>query len=366
MIGRRVSSFAHAAVRSACSRAVVAPVAAVVPRLSVAAYSTLGELVAERTAAKPRHEVLRVPHQDIVWDNTDLKEQSDALACGLLEIGYTRGSKLALWLANETEHLCAVLAASRIGCTIVSIDPHANADAVRDVLKAEGCRGLMFGQRFKSEHRGKAVQSITDLSTYHWGDMVNDKSMRKLRHLINTGHEDIRGVIQYKHFPVYNPSPNPLPSIKLSKDDVLIVPYTASADGAASRGEPLTQGDLISTAKSAAKSMSLGGDDVVCVAAWQHSRFGLAAGTLAALHAGAKVIIPAREENASAALNSVAEFGATAFVGRAHSLADAPGLATFDLSSLRSGLLAGAAAPPELTGVQAIDEESVQVGKALA
>lgn len=307
------------------------------------------------------------------------QEQSDALACGLLEIGYTRGSKLALWLANETEHLCAVLAASRIGCTIVSIDPHANADAVRDVLKAEGCRGLMFGQRFKSEHRGKAVQSITDLSTYHWGDMVNDKSMRKLRHLINTGHEDIRGVIQYKHFPVYNPSPNPLPSIKLSKDDVLIVPYTASADGAASRGEPLTQGDLISTAKSAAKSMSLGGDDVVCVAAWQHSRFGLAAGTLAALHAGAKVraalslhgvwlprvftvrvpgrlqvIIPAREENASAALNSVAEFGATAFVGRAHSLADAPGLATFDLSSLRSGLLgmsrcACGHAPPQNT-----------------
>ena len=122
MIGRRVSSFAHgtrslcglgsdhllpaiyagvplpcswcglrcrfsccvcsAAVRSACSRAVVAPVAAVVPRLSVAAYSTLGELVAERTAAKPRHEVLRVPHQDIVWDNTDLKVCAPAWHAG--------------------------------------------------------------------------------------------------------------------------------------------------------------------------------------------------------------------------------------------------------------------------------------------
>lgn len=217
--------------------------------------------------------------------------QTDALACGLVELGYTSESKLAVWLANEVEHLCAVLAAAKIGCQLVVLDPHLSVDAVESVLKAEGCRGLMFGPRFKSQARSKDVQQLTDLGLWHWGDLVNEKSMRNLRHLINIGHEEIGGIMQYKHFPVYDPMPNPLPALSgaVSSDDVLIIPYTAAEDGSAVQGAPLTQADLLATAKASAASMELGRDDVVCVSAYQSSRFGLAAGSLAALHAGSKV-----------------------------------------------------------------------------
>lgn len=339
----------------------------VVPRRigSIAAstrlFNTLGDLVAARAAANPRSEVLKVPHQDLTWDATELQQQTDAVAAGLLEMGYTRGSKLALWMGNEAEYLAVVLAAGKIGCTLVAIDPHVTLDGVKAILKGEGCRGLMFSQRFKSEHRGQAMKELTDLENWRWGDYVNDKSMRSLRHLINTGHEDIRGVLQFKFFPVYDPMPDPLPAIRatLSENDVLVIPYQAGADGAGVRGEALTQGDLINTAKNSAKTMKLNGDDVVVVSSWLSGRFGLAAGSLAALHAGAKVIIPAREESASAALNCVGEYNATALVGSATSLADAPALPTFNLASLRTGLLAGVASPPELTGVQAVDETAL-------
>lgn len=217
--------------------------------------------------------------------------QTDAVAAGLLEAGYTRDATLALWLANETEHLVTVIAAAKIGMRVVVIDPHVNIDGVAAVLKDEGCRGLMFGQRFKSEARTKLVAALTDLELWHWGDNVNDKSMRKLRHLINTGHEEVRGILQFGSLPVYNPMPDPIPLLRptLSADDVLVVPYSAADDGSAVRGEPLTQGALVATAKASAKAMSLSGEDIVCVSAWLHSRFGLAAGSLAALHAGSKV-----------------------------------------------------------------------------
>lgn len=313
-------------------------------------------------AAHPKREVLKVPHQDVSWSAQDLQEQTDALAAGLIEIGYKRGTKLALWIANETEHLAAVLAASKVGCVLVTIDPAASADTVKEVLKAEGCRGLMFGQRFRGEHRGQAAAGITDLEDWHWGDMVSDKSMRSLRHLINTGHEVIEGIMQYKHFPVYNPMPDPLPMVRqqLSGDDVLLVPY--GADGA--RGEALTQADLIKTAKAAAGEMGLTKEDVVCVAAWQHSRFGLAAGSLAAMGVGSKVVIPSREEDGDAALAAVATHGVTALVGSGASLAEAT--ATYDVSSVRTALVDGEGAPAALGGVKTVSAAAVQSGAALA
>ena len=177
------------------------------------------------------------------------------------------------------------------GGRVIVIDPHVSIDGVATVIKAEECRGLMFGQRFKSEARTKLVAALTDHEFWHWGDNVTDKSMRKLRHLINTGHEEVRGILQFGSLPVYNPMPDPIPILRptLSADDVLVVPYSAAADGSAVRGEPLTQGALVSTAKASAKAMNLSGEDIVCVSAWLHSRFGLAAGSLAALHAGSKV-----------------------------------------------------------------------------
>lgn len=326
---RAVSSISKVAMRSAPRSLLAAS--------TLRSASTLGDAISRVAAEHPKREVLRVPHQEITWSAGDFETQTNALAAGLLEIGYKRGTTLAVWIGNETEHLCAVVAAARVGCVVVDIDPEASVSDVAGVLKAENCRGLMFGQRYNGEHRGKQMSEITDLENWHWGDMVQDKNYRSLRHLINTGHEDLDGVMQYKHFPVYDPMPNPLPMVagSIDSDSPLVIPYSATESGVV-RGTPVSQNDLLKSAGAAAKAMGLAKEDVVCVAAGQHTAFGLA-GSLAALTVGSKVILPSRELDGDAAFEAASEYGATALVSSEAVLGGTT--KSFDASKLRTGLL---------------------------
>lgn len=340
--------------------------------------STLGDIVDARVAENPYRDCAVVQHQRIKWDFGDLKDQVDAVAAGLYEIGYGPGSRLALWLGNDSEHLVTTLAAAKLGVTIVSVDPDLSAADVGAVLSEESVRGLIFGQRYKGKARTQDVAGLVpELEQHQWGDTVKSKRLRSLRHLINTGSEQVDGIMHFNHFPVYNPMPDPLPRVRsvLNPADPFVVPYTAGAtDGAPVRNAELSQKDLLDTAAAAAGAMKLTDQDTVVATADLSTRFGMGAGPLAALHAGARVVLPSREFGAAAALKAISTHVATAVTGDANGFAAmaaeaASNEGAYNLSSVSRGIAAGAKGVDAKLGsatVQAVDGDAVQAGKALA
>lgn len=335
------------------TRSVGAGVASAAPlgarALSAAAGSgggaSVGDLLDARVGATEHRNALVAMHQRIKWDYGDLAKQVNATAAGLYEGGYGPGSRIATWLANDTEALVVTLAASKLGTTVVAIDPSANVDDVVDVLREENARGLVFGQRFSAQDRVAAVAAaFPELSGYVWGDAVRSKRLRSLRHLVNTGTDGADGVRQFTEFLVYDPQPDPLPRVRslVGADDATVVPY--SADG--QRGAVVSQADLLETAVAAADALNLSVDDTVVATAGLHTRFGFAAGPLAAIHSGARLVLPAREFAAAATIKAMSTHKATAVVGSpehiaAVAAADAGGA---DLSSLTKGLVEGGGA----------------------
>jgi len=284
-------------------------------RAAPAAFSTVIGVVDTNVSVRPDREVYKQLEQEANLDSKQLQKHANAFARGLLEVGYKKGTRLALWMANETEHLVALLAATRTGVVIVSIDPDVPTTAISDILAAEKCRGILFTERYKGEHRGLTLPplfpQVTELVP---GDSLRIKTHRHLKDFISTGLDDLKGAVStFQHVPMYGTLGDPLEEVKnlAGADDVALIPYTSKA-GEVVKGSPLTQKELLAAATKSAAALKLSPDDVVLLTAPLHSLQGFASGALASFLSGSQVIIPSKEFDAEKSASAVCSYRVSA------------------------------------------------------
>jgi fatty-acyl-CoA synthase len=299
----------------------------------------LGETIgaALRRAARDhgtREAVVDVPSGQR-WTYERLDADVDALARALLGLGVGRGDRVGIWAPNRPEWVLVQYATARIGAILVTVNPAYRAHELRYVLNQAGVGVLIAAESFRGwDYRAMVEQAHSDcaaLSTVVY--LGTPGWTRLLRHGDGVTAEGLAAR-----------------EAELSFDDPVNIQYTSGTTGFP-KGATLSHHNILNNGHFVADRQRWSPEDRVCVPVPFYHCFGSVLGNLGALTHGACVVIPGPGFEPAATLAAVERERCTVLYGVPTmfiaELAD-PAFATFDLSSLRTGVMAGSPCPVEV------------------
>lgn len=304
-------------------------------------YSTLGEAFDEATARWGEREALVVCHQNIRWTYAELKRQVDRFAAGLIELGLSPGDRIGIWAPNCAQWVVAQFATAKAGLILVNINPAYRVSELEYALTKVGCRALITADRFKSTDYLAMLRSLGD-------------RLPTLRFLIRieAGHEP--GFIDWNHVSELTSS-SALAKLQalqhqLQPEDPVNIQFTSGTTGLP-KGATLSHLNILNNGYFVARAMRLSEVDRVCIPVPLYHCFGMVMGNLGAVTHGAAMIYPGESFEAEATLRAIARESATSLYGVPTMFIaelEHPTFAEHDLSSLRTGIMAGAPCPIEV------------------
>jgi fatty-acyl-CoA synthase len=316
--------------------------AAASPELSYASGVADTPLLGETIDANLRRTVAAYPHRDAVVDIStgrrlsyaELDSQIDALARGLLALGVSKGERVAVWAPNCIEWFLVQYATARIGAVLVNINPAYRTGEVKYVLAQSGAVALVSALRHRSTDHRSILTGLTEATSLRNVLYIGDSSWD---HMLAVGQSITDNVMADR-------------SAELSFDDPINIQYTSGTTGTP-KGVTLTHHNILNNGFFVGKTMGIGPDDRICVPVPFYHCFGMVLGNIAATTHGACVVIPSPTFDARSTLRAIEVETCTAIYGVPTmfvSMLNAAGFADFELSSLRTGIMAGSPCPSEL------------------
>ncbi len=303
---------------------------------------TIGQNLARTVSVHGNREALVVKHQDIRWTYNEFWEQVDTVARALVARGFEKGDRIGIWAPNVSEWILIQYATARIGVVQVSINPAYRTHEVAYVLNQSGCRGLVAATSFKTsdyqamvaEVRGDvpSLEQVIFIGTQDWDDLIGaaEQVTSEAVAQIEAG---------------------------LSPNDPINIQYTSGTTGFP-KGATLSHRNILNNGYFVAEACGYTEVDRVMVPVPLYHCFGQVMGNLGCTTHGATIVYPAAAFEPVATLRAVAEESATSLYGVPTmfiaQLAE-EGFADFDLSSLRTGIMAGSPCPIEVMR-QTIDD----------
>ena len=299
----------------------------------------LGETIGDclrRTAARvgAREALVDVPSGGR-WTYRQLDDQVDRLARALIALGVGKGERLGIWAANRPEWVLVQYAAARIGAVLVNINPAYRTDELRYVLRQAGVGVLVAAEAF----RGAGYRAMVEQAR---------PQCPALSSVIYLGTGDWAGLLRLGD--EAGPGPLAAREAELSCDDPINIQYTSGTTGFP-KGATLSHHNILNNGYFVARRQRWSEADRVCVPVPFYHCFGNVVGNLGAITHGACVVIPAAVFDPRATLAAVERERCTVLYGVPTmfiaELAD-PAFGGFDLSSLRTGIMAGSPCPVEV------------------
>jgi fatty-acyl-CoA synthase len=269
------------------------------------------------------------------WTYRELSDDVTAVALGLAALGVIKGDRVGIWAPNRAEWTLVQYATAKLGAILVNINPAYRVHELEYVLGQAGISTLVSAVDFKTSKyaemieevrpRCAALRDVVLLGTPAWTD------------LIETGR---RG------------DPAMLAEIAgtLTADDPINIQYTSGTTGFP-KGATLSHHNILNNGFFVGELCSYTEADRICIPVPFYHCFGMVMGNLAATSHGACMVIPAPGFDPAATLRAVAAERCTSLYGVPTmfiaELAD-PSFADHDLSSLRTGIMAGSPCPVEV------------------
>jgi fatty-acyl-CoA synthase len=296
---------------------------------------TVGANLARTVAAFPDREALVDVPTGRRWTYAQFAAEVERLALALLAIGIRAGERVAIWAPNLPEWVFTQYATARVGAILVNINPAYRTSELAYVLRQSGSRVLIAAERFKSSDYRAMVEEVQaecpalertyHLDTPEWAGLLARSSTVDGAELAAREAE-------------------------LSFDDPINIQYTSGTTGFP-KGATLSHHNILNNGYFVAEAQRWTEADRVCVPVPFYHCFGMVMGNLGATTHGAAVVIPARSFDPAATLRAVAQEHCTVLYGVPTmfiaELAD-PDFAAYDLSSLRTGVMAGSPCPVEV------------------
>lgn len=298
--------------------------------------TTIGEALLKVAAEHGDGLALASRHQGIRWTWAELLEQVDKAATGLLALGVAKGDRVGIWAPNCAEWTVIQFATARIGTILVNINPAYRTAEVDYALNKVGCSLLVTAPRFKSSDY---VAMLRDIGA---------AALPDLRHVVTLGterHQDLPCWADMLH----EPDPQRLAAIEatLDRDDAINIQFTSGTTGHP-KGATLTHRNVLNNGYFAGRAMKLTAVDRLCIPVPLYHCFGMVLGNMAALTSGAAMVYPGEAYDPRLVLEAVQAERCTMLHGVPTmfiTLLNQPDLADFDLSTLRTGIMAGSPCP---------------------
>ena len=296
---------------------------------------TIGENLAATVARFPDQEALVVPFQGVRMTYAALDAAVEQLARGLLAAGIRKGDRVGIWSPNCAEWVLVQFATARVGAILVNINPAYRTHEVAFALNQSGCRVLVAAQSFKTSDYVAMVGEVRPtldrleqavfLGTPEWDELVASGSGVDRDHLAAREAE-------------------------LQFDDAINIQYTSGTTGFP-KGATLSHHNILNNGYFVGEGCGYDERDRVCIPVPFYHCFGMVLGNLACTTHGAAMVVPAPAFDAEATLRTVQDERCTSLYGvptmfiaeLAH-----PDFNRFDLSSLRTGIMAGSPCPVEV------------------
>lgn len=315
---------------------------------------TLPQVLARTAAKLPDHEAVVFPAQNIRWSYGELARRVDATAQGLLSLGIGKGDRVGIWSPNRIEWLLTQFATARIGAILVCINPAYRISELEFALNKVGCHMLITARAFKSsDYMAMIMQLAPELATSPAGQ----GGYRRLPHLKNVvvlGADTPPGTIGFDSLcaPVTDAQRQRLDVISdgLQPEDPINIQFTSGTTGNP-KGACLTHRNIVNNAHFVTQAMNFTQDDKLCIPVPFYHCFGMVMGTLGCVTKGATIVVPGEGFDPRDTLRAVADEGCTALFGVPTMFVkelELPDFASFDLSTLRTGIMAGAPCPIEV------------------
>ena len=315
---------------------------------------TVGACFEAAVASFPENEALVVPHQDIRWTYRELKKEVDAFAAGLVALNLKPGERVGIWAPNCAEWVVAQFATAKAGLILVNINPAYRLPELDYALTKVGCSALITAAAFKSSDYVQMLNElIPELSASKPGALHSAK-LPELRTVMRLGDEKTPGMLNYADIPGLAGKAESEEVRRISGDlqfdDSINIQFTSGTTGAP-KAATLTHHNIVNNAFFVGRQMALGSDDRMCIPVPMYHCFGMVLGTLCCVAHGATMVFSSAGYDPLEVLRTVEAERCTVLHGVPTMFIaelDRPEFGGFDLTSLRTGIMAGAPCPVEL------------------
>ncbi len=303
---------------------------------------TIGQALEMAAARWPNAEALVSVHQNIRLTWTELLARSDAFAAGLLALGLEPGDRVGVWAPNCAEWTIAQFATARAGLIQFNINPAYRTHELDYTLAKVGVKALVCAARFKTSDYVAMVESL------------ERANFPLLAHLIQIGGEPRAGWLDFEDVPALatDDARAALTDIgpRLDRLEAINIQFTSGTTGLP-KGATLSHRNILNNAYFCGLAMGLKEGDRLCVPVPLYHCFGMVMSNLACLVHGGVMIYPSDGFDPLSVLKTIEAERCTALHGvPTMFIAELshPDFASFDLSSLRTGLMAGSPCPVEV------------------
>jgi fatty-acyl-CoA synthase len=317
-------------------------------------FQTIGQVLDEAAARWGERDAVVVPHQRVRLSYAELREAADALAAGLIALGLERGDRIGIWSPNRIEWVLAQFATARAGLILVNINPAYRVAELEYALNQVGCRALVLADRFKSsDYPGMLRELAPELDRCAAGALEAAR-LPELRTVICAGGETPPGTFRFDEIAGRADASARATLARLAReldpDDPINIQFTSGTTGSP-KGATLTHFNVVNNGFFVGEAMRFTEADRLCIPVPLYHCFGMVMGVLTCATHGAAMVFPGEGFEPASVLAAVGAERCTALHGVPTmfiALLDHPDFGHADLTSLRTGIMAGAPCPIEV------------------
>ena len=299
---------------------------------------TIGAVLDRVAAAQPDAEALVDVPTGRSWTYAQLRDAADDVALGLLAAGVRRGDRIGIWAPNLAEWTLVQFGSAKMGAILVTINPAYRAHELEYVLRQAGICMLVAAPSFKDADYAAMIDQVRPacpdlraavlIGRPEWQDLL--AAGRDAEPADRAALADLGG--------------------QLSADDPINIQYTSGTTGFP-KGATLSHHNIVNNGYFVGRLCGYTPDDRVCIPVPFYHCFGMVMGNLGAVTNGATMVIPGPGFDPAATLHAVAEQRCTSLYGVPTMFIaelNHPDFESYDLSSLRTGIMAGSPCPVEV------------------
>ena len=296
---------------------------------------TIGALLAETAARFPDRLAVVFREQGVRWSWKEFANEIEAFATGLQELGLRKGDRVGIWSPNRAEWLVTQFATARLGLVLVNINPAYRLAELEYALHVSGCRAVISAQEMKTSKYLEMLQTVRPQTPgLEWIIRMGEGRTPDMLNYADVLAKGRGGAIREESLDCHDP---------------INIQFTSGTTGSP-KGATLTHHNVVNNARFIAQALNFSEADRLCIPVPLYHCFGMVLAVLACVSTGATMVFPGEMFDPGAVLTAVSEERCTALHGvptmfiaeLAH-----PDFRTFDLSSLRTGIMAGSPCPIE-------------------
>ncbi|MDJ0923355.1 MAG: AMP-binding protein [Acidimicrobiia bacterium] len=298
-------------------------------------HETIGENLLKTVSRVPHEEALVVPYQGVRLTYAEFAAEVDRVARGLLALGLGRGDRIGIWSPNNAEWVLIQYATARIGAILVNINPAYRTSELEYALNQSGCRFLISAPEFLTSDYRKMVAEVAPL-------------VASLERTLFLESDDWEALLAGSD----DVTQAELEALAggLEPDDPINIQYTSGTTGFP-KGATLSHVNILNNGFFVGEMCRYTAADRVCIPVPFYHCFGMVLGNLACTTHGATIVVPGARFLPEAVLETVSSEQCTSLYGVPTMFIAAlehPDADEYDLSSLRTGIMAGSPCPVEV------------------